>query len=158
MLLANVNLDEPILQAKINEWRVNKLQKIQRKFNLPLDAVFVFGGCDPKGRVTDANGDKKTEGLIPAGCVFVHFSGDSSPHTGPVAICRNPARLPSDIQLFEAVNVPEFAGIYKDIVLFSVKSKRPDTDVLSGGNLGGDKYLVCREKAIEYLWRRFGWR
>jgi hypothetical protein len=149
MLLARVNLAEPVLKDKANEWRTNKIKKFQEKFHIPVqNSGNYYGVCDPTGKVVDANGGVEVQGTIPAGKVYFHKSGSSSPHSGPLIVGRSPATAPWDIQKYDAVGyIPELIG-YTDVLIFSVLSSRPDFDVLGGGDLDGDKYWVCWEPLL----------
>ncbi|KAG5951507.1 hypothetical protein E4U53_002956 [Claviceps sorghi] len=59
-----------------------------------------------------------------------------------ILVGRVPAHLPSDIQRVRVVSHPRLRHL-KDVIVFSIKGKRPLADKLSGGDYDGDKALIC---------------
>lgn len=55
-----------------------------------------------------------------------------------VLVTRNPCLHPGDLQKFRAVDVPELAHIC-DAIVFPTTGQRPSADLMSGGDLDGDK-------------------
>lgn len=64
-----------------------------------------------------------------------------------ILIGRNPCLHPGDVRKFRAVNRPELAHLV-DCIVFPTKGKRPSADLMSGGDLDGDK---CRSVSARLL-------
>lgn len=82
-------------------------------------------------------------GRLKDGECFVRITqdGDGRAHTiinTEVLVTRNPCLHPGDLQKFKAVDIPEFAHLVGCIV-FTARGKRPSADLMSGGDLDGDK-------------------
>jgi hypothetical protein len=60
---------------------------------------------------------------------------------------RNPANLPCDIQKVKFVHHVEL-GCYHNVIIFSIKGKRPLADYLSGGDYDGDQAFVCWDQDL----------
>jgi hypothetical protein len=99
----------------------------------------LFGVCDPHSK----NG--KTTKLKEGQCfVRITQEADGKPATiinTEVLVTRNPCLHPGDLQKFKAVDIPEFSknpGLV-DCIVFPTVGKRPSADLMSGGDLDGDK-------------------
>ncbi|KAK6347457.1 hypothetical protein TWF718_005299 [Orbilia javanica] len=71
-------------------------------------------------------------------------------HRGVVAICRNPALHPGDIQIVTAIEVP-YDSPLRDLtncVVFSQNGARDLPSMLSGGDLDGDIYHIWWEPTL----------
>ena len=66
---------------------------------------------------------------------------------GDVLVTRHPCLLPTDIQRVRAVIRPELS-MYRDVIVFSIKGKRPLADLLAGGDYDGDTIRVIWEPTI----------
>lgn len=55
-------------------------------------------------------------------------------------VTRNPCCFPGDIRLLNAVFKRELIHM-RNVVVFSSKGERPETNKISGGDLDGDVYL-----------------
>lgn len=90
----------------------------------------LFGVCDTKGLLKDGE------------CVVrVTMDGDGQAQTivgTQVLVTRNPCLHPGDLQKFRAVFHPELSHLV-DCVVFPTAGKRPSADLMSGGDLDGDK-------------------
>lgn len=108
---------------------INKREE-QRCRILIKDSRLLFGICDP------------VDVLKPGEC-FVRVTSDDNglPRTlinTEVLVTRNPCLHPGDLQKFRVVDRPELAHLV-DCIVFSTRGKRPAADLMSGGDLDGDK-------------------
>ncbi|KXN89661.1 putative RNA-dependent RNA polymerase SHL2 [Leucoagaricus sp. SymC.cos] len=67
--------------------------------------------------------------------------------TGNVLITRDPCRLPTDVQKWEAVDVSQLHYL-KDVIVLSVKGPRRAADWLAGGDYDGDKAKLIWQPAL----------
>jgi hypothetical protein len=98
----------------------------------------LFGVCDPTSK-------NQRPGKLREGECFVRITddGDGVARTiinTEVMVTRNPCLHPGDLQKFKAVDVREFSDLV-DCIVFSTQGSRPSADLMSGGDLDGDK---CR--------------
>ncbi|KAJ3104277.1 hypothetical protein HDU96_008981 [Phlyctochytrium bullatum] len=108
------------------------------RFQMPLrNARRVFGVADGWEVVPED------------GCVVRVTMPDGSVKTvtGTVAVTRNPCYHPGDVVLLQAVEAPGLEFL-RDVLVFSVKGRRPAADRCSGGDLDGDTFLVIWEEEI----------
>lgn len=108
---------------------INKRDLQKSRILIPRSRL-LFGVCD-------------TRGVLQEGECFVKptIDGDGVPHalTGCyVLVARNPCLHPGDLQKLRVVARPELAHLV-DCVVFPVKGRRPAADMMSGGDLDGDK-------------------
>ncbi|KAF3099674.1 hypothetical protein TWF569_001925 [Orbilia oligospora] len=83
-------------------------------------------------------------------CPIQKEGGKREAHRGVVAICRNPALHPGDIQVVTAVEVP-YDSPLRDLincVVFSQKGQRDLPSMLSGGDLDGDIFHIWWEPSL----------
>ncbi|KIY74038.1 hypothetical protein CYLTODRAFT_416311 [Cylindrobasidium torrendii FP15055 ss-10] len=66
---------------------------------------------------------------------------------GPVLLGRNPCKLPSDIQKWQAVDCFALRDI-KDVIFISTQGSRRGADYLAGGDYDGDKALMIWENLL----------
>ncbi|GAC93509.1 hypothetical protein PHSY_001074 [Pseudozyma hubeiensis SY62] len=66
---------------------------------------------------------------------------------GEVLVTRHPCLLPTDVRKIRAVVRPELS-IFKDVVVFPSKGKRPQASLLSGGDYDGDLVRVFWEPKL----------
>jgi hypothetical protein len=114
---------------------INKRDE-QRCRILILKSRLLFGVCDPTAKAG-------SQGRLKEGECFVRIThdGDGRPQTiinTEVLVTRNPCLHPGDLQKFKAVDVPEFSHL-TDCIVFSTRGERPSADLMSGGDLDGDK-------------------
>jgi len=114
---------------------INKRDE-QRCRIMILKSRLLFGVCDPTAK-------DGSLGVLKEGECFVRITqpGDGRAQTiinTEVLVTRNPCLHPGDLQKFRAVDVPEFAHLV-DCIVFSTRGKRPSADLMSGGDLDGDK-------------------
>ncbi|KAF2653643.1 RdRP-domain-containing protein [Lophiostoma macrostomum CBS 122681] len=123
---------------------LNKRDEQRCRILIPKSRL-VFGVCDPhskQGRV----------GKLKEGECFVRITtdGDGKPRTiinTEVLVTRNPCLHPGDLQKLKAVDVPELSHL-ADCIVFSTQGKRPSADLMSGGDLDGDKFFVTWDPDI----------
>lgn len=118
------------------EKMLNKRDEQRCRILIPKSRL-LFGVCDP----TSKNG---RPGKLREGECFVRIThhNDGIPRTiinTEVMVTRNPCLHPGDLQKFKAVDVPEFATHLVDCIVFSTQGGRPSADLMSGGDLDGDK-------------------
>jgi hypothetical protein len=114
---------------------INKRDEQRCRILIPKSRL-LFGVCDP----TAKNG---FGGQLREGECFVRITqdGDGTARTiinTEVLVTRNPCLHPGDLQKLRAVDVPEFSHLV-DCIVFTTKGKRPSADLMSGGDLDGDK-------------------
>lgn len=117
--------------------RMLKKRDEQRCRILIPKSRLLFGICDPTSK--DGCTGKLKEGEC---FIRITLDGDGRPHTiinTEVLVTRNPCLHPGDLQKFRAVDVPQFAGHLVDCIVFSTRGRRPSADLMSGGDLDGDK-------------------
>ncbi|KAF1948166.1 RdRP-domain-containing protein [Byssothecium circinans] len=114
---------------------LNKRDEQRCRILIPKSRL-LFGVCDPASK----NG---RPGKLREGECFVRIThdGDGVGRTiiaTEVMVTRNPCLHPGDLQKFKAVDIPEFSGLV-DCIVFSTQGRRPSADLMSGGDLDGDK-------------------
>jgi hypothetical protein len=114
---------------------VNKRNEQRCRISIPKSRL-VFGVCDPTAKDGFA-------GRLKEGECFIRITqdGDGRAYTiinADVLVTRNPCLHPGDLQKFRAVDVPEFSHLV-DCIVFTTQGKRPSADLMSGGDLDGDK-------------------
>ncbi|KAK6334469.1 hypothetical protein TWF730_003683 [Orbilia blumenaviensis] len=93
-------------------------------------------------------------GFLAEGEIFCPVQSEDGPrevHEGIVAICRNPALHPGDIQVVRAINKIPYDSPLHDLtncVVFSRRGNRDLPSMLSGGDLDGDIYHIWWEPSI----------
>ena len=110
---------------------INKRDE-QRCKILVLKSRLVFGVCDPRG-------------VLKEGECAVRFTmvEDGVPKTivgTDVLVTRNPCLHPGDLQKFKAVQHDELSHLV-DCIVFPTRGRRPSADLMSGGDLDGDKCI-----------------
>ncbi|KAF2843355.1 RdRP-domain-containing protein [Patellaria atrata CBS 101060] len=105
----------------------------QRSRILIMESRLLLGICDPRGILRQGE------------CyVRVTMDVDGQPQTlknAEVLVTRNPCLHPGDLQKFKTVHYPELSHLV-DCIVFPTQGKRPSADMMSGGDLDGDK---CKE-------------
>lgn len=131
----------PTLQKLVKEEYARMLNKRdeQRCRILIPKSRLLFGICDPHSKRGKPVKLKEGECFV-----RITLDGNGKPATitnTEVLVTRNPCLHPGDLQKFRAVNVPEFSeypGLV-DCIVFPITGKRPSADLMSGGDLDGDK-------------------
>ena len=119
---------------------INKRDEQRCRILIP-ESRLLFGVCDPSAKPGQ-------RGLIKDGCCFVRIThdGDGQARTivnTKVLVTRNPCLHPGDLQKFRAVDVPELSHLV-DCIVFPTQGRRPSADLMSGGDLDGDKCKMSR--------------
>lgn len=90
----------------------------------------LFGVCDPTGVLREGE------------CaVKVTLEGDGQPRAlagMEILVTRNPCLHPGDLQKFRVVAKLELSHLV-DCIVFPIRGRRPSADMMSGGDLDGDK-------------------
>ncbi|KAI9009538.1 RNA dependent RNA polymerase-domain-containing protein [Gaertneriomyces semiglobifer] len=130
---------EPYLVNMLRLFRALQLRDIKRRCKL-----LVKQGCCLLGVMDET-------GRLPANQIFCQYT---DPESGTrrilkqrVAITRAPALHPGDIQVVEAVRIPELEHLC-DVVVFSQHGERPLPNMLSGGDLDGDTFFVTWDERL----------
>jgi hypothetical protein len=137
LLLEGIESVRTLLGGLVRQEYAKMLNKRdeQRCRILIRDSRLLFGVCDP----TSKNGQP---GKLKEGECFIrvtHVDGLArSVINTEVMVTRNPCLHPGDLQKFKAVDVPEFSHLV-DCIVFSTEGTRPSADLMSGGDLDGDK-------------------
>ncbi|KAL8976626.1 MAG: hypothetical protein Q9205_007403 [Flavoplaca limonia] len=135
VLMDGVDSVRPTAQSRVSS-EVNKLlnKRGERRSRILIpQSRLLFGVCDPLN-------------LLKAGECAVRVTSDSDgiPKTvvgTEVLVTRNPCLHPGDLQKFKAVQHDRLSHLI-DCIVFSTKGKRPSADLMSGGDLDGDKFFV----------------
>ncbi|CAI5463820.1 unnamed protein product [Closterium sp. Yama58-4] len=132
MIASGIPLSEPYLQDALHR-RVNKAAESLEKGHLPADrSYYLMGVADP------------TATLLPDQVVVLLKDG---PVTGPCLMYRSPSLHPGHLRMMNAVHSPAIAALLPPgahyCVIFPVTGRRSVADTMSGGDLDGDKFMVC---------------
>ncbi|TID15666.1 Methylisocitrate lyase [Venturia nashicola] len=104
-----------------------------------LKSRLMFGVCDPRGTL------KEGECMVR---VTLHGNGQSVALQGTeVIVTRNPCLHPGDIRKLKVVNCPDLAHL-TDCIVFPTQGGRATADLMSGGDLDGDKFFVSWDSDI----------
>ena len=114
---------------------LNKHDEQRCRILIPKSRL-LFGICDPFSK-------SGVSGKLKPGTCFVRITLDGNGEARTlinteVLVTRNPCLHPGDIQKFRVVDVPDFAHLV-DCIVFPTSGKRPSADLMSGGDLDGDK-------------------
>lgn len=140
LLLEGVESVHATLKSLVKEEytrMINKYDEQRCRIVIPKSRL-LFGVCDPTAK-------EGFQGLLKDGECFVRITrdGDGRAHSivnTEVLVTRNPCLHPGDLQKFKAVDVPQFSHLV-DCIVFSTRGKRPSADLMSGGDLDGDKCM-----------------
>ena len=139
----NMELAERVLLDGIEPARAQVSRLINQEFNKLLNAKaeqkcrimipksrLLFGVCDSRAVLKEGE------------CaVKVTMDGDGQPMAlkgMEILVTRNPCLHPGDLQKFSVVDKPELSHL-TDCIVFPVRGRRPSADMMSGGDLDGDK-------------------
>ncbi|KAL1793219.1 hypothetical protein ACET3X_008201 [Alternaria dauci] len=141
LLLEGIGSVHSILRGLVRQEYKKMLNKQdeQRCRILIRKSRLLFGVCDP----TSKNGQL---GMLREGECFLRITNDGNGLgqtiiNTEVMVTRNPCLHPGDLQKFKAVDVPDFSHLV-DCIVFSTQGSRPSADLMSGGDLDGDKFFV----------------
>ena len=137
MLLEGLDSVKATVRRQVNaEYgkMLNKRDEQRCRIFIPQSRL-IFGVCDPRNVLKDGE------------CaVRVTMDGDGAPRTivgTEVLVTRNPCLHPGDLQKFKAVQHDELSHLV-DCIVFPTQGRRPSADLMSGGDLDGDK---CKKHA-----------
>ncbi|KAK5170250.1 uncharacterized protein LTR77_004836 [Saxophila tyrrhenica] len=147
LLIDGVESVMPSLQKMVGQERAKMLSKrdVQRCRIMIPNSRLLFGVCDPF-----STGDAR--GRLKPGTCFVRITDDATGEARTiinteVMVTRNPCLHPGDLQKFRVVDIPGFSHLV-DCIVFPVCGKRPSADLMSGGDLDGDKFFVTWDPDI----------
>ena len=104
---------------------------------------YLMGAPDPTGQLEEGQ------------CCLV-LSGTPQHTCGKVVVYRAPGLHFGDARVLEAVypsRMAEFIGEGQHAIFFSCKGPRSATDMMAGGDLDGDLFLVCKHAKVRDRWR-----
>ncbi len=134
VLLDGLDSVRPTAQSRVSS-EVSKLlnKRGERRSRIMIpQSRLLFGVCDPLGILKEGQ------------CVVrVTSDGDGTPKTVvgiEVLVTRNPCLHPGDLQKFTAVHYESLCHL-TDCIVFPTKGRRPSADLMSGGDLDGDKCI-----------------
>ena len=108
---------------------LNKRDEQRCRILIPKSRL-LFGVCDSRNILKEGE------------CaVRITTDGDGTPRTisgTEVLVTRNPCLHPGDLQKFRAVQHLELSHLV-DCIIFPTRGRRPSADLMSGGDLDGDK-------------------
>ncbi|SMR51713.1 unnamed protein product [Zymoseptoria tritici ST99CH_3D1] len=147
LLMSGIDSVQASIRKLVNaelEKMINKRDEQRCRIAI-RDSRLLFGICDPSG-TSDGHG-KLREGTC-----FVritdHESGQARTIVNTeVLVTRNPCLHPGDLQKFEVVDIPSWTHL-TDCIVFPTTGKRPSADLMSGGDLDGDKFFVTWDPEI----------
>ena len=143
---AGHDLHEPQLQKYLHSLQRVALKKLKGlKFRLP-NSAFAVGVPDPYG-VLEEN----------EVFVYIPLSAEENRMSAvydncEVLVTRYPMHHPGDIRKLRAVSHPQLTALVGDspnpVVMFSIKGRRSQADMMGGGDFDGDLYCVIFHKAV----------
>jgi hypothetical protein len=132
VLLEGLESVKPTVISLVNseyDKTLNKREEQRCRILIPKSRL-LFGVCDSWKILKDGE------------CaVRVTMDGDGRPHIlkgMEVLVTRNPCLHPGDLQKFKVVERQELAHLV-DCIVFPTRGTRPSADLMSGGDLDGDK-------------------
>jgi RNA dependent RNA polymerase len=132
VLLEGLESVKPTVISLVNseyDKTLNKREEQRCRILIPKSRL-LFGVCDSWKILKDGE------------CaVRVTMDGDGRPHIlkgMEVLVTRNPCLHPGDLQKFKVVERQELAHLV-DCIVFPTRGTRPSVDLMSGGDLDGDK-------------------
>lgn len=110
---------------------VNKRDEQRCKIFVP-ESRLLFGVCDPRNILR--------EGECALRITAVEDGVAKTIVGTEVLVTRNPCLHPGDLQKFKAVQCKELSHLV-DCIVFPTRGRRPSADLMSGGDLDGDKCI-----------------
>ena len=109
---------------------LNKRNEQRCRIMIPQSRL-LFGVCDPRGIL------KEGECAVR---ITLHTNGQSCALRGTeIIVTRNPCLHPGDIRKLKVVDCPDLAHL-TDCIIFPTRGGRATADLMSGGDLDGDKF------------------
>jgi regulator of nonsense transcripts 1 len=132
VLLEGLESVRPTIISLVNseyDRTLNKREEQRCRILIPQSRL-LFGVCDSWNVLKEGE------------CaVRVTMEGDGQPNIlkgMEVLVTRNPCLHPGDLQKFKAVEKQELAHLV-DCIVFPTRGRRPSADLMSGGDLDGDR-------------------
>lgn len=144
LLHAKVSLNDHLLRELLQYEILQKLHNIVKgsKFNIPGSiGDFLIGIPDETGTLE--------EGQVVV-CVSTNNHDQHYYFEGKVAVTRYPVNHAGSIRMLEAVKPPPGLSHLCNVIVFPVTTKRPVQDMMGGGDLDGDLYLVIQETNLHF--------
>jgi hypothetical protein len=155
--LGELGLDyrkDEFLSSVVDMAVVTELRDIKYRGRIPVtDGMTLYGIMDETGYLQERQVFVITEQHAQSS-----YQGLGGPIVGGkhvlvqnnIVITRSPAMHPGDVQLVNAVNVPEDSPLQqlRNVVVFSQHGARDLPSQLSGGDLDGDIYNVIYDKTL----------
>lgn len=144
-LLNDIGIDfrsDAFLRDLVEMIALVKLRQIKHRCRIPVSrGVTLYGIADETGYLK--------EGEIY--CVKKSVSGIREVLTGQVTITRAPALHPGDVQVVEAVDVPNDSPLnaLRNCCVFSIHGERDLPSMLSEGDLDGDLYNIFWDRTLQ---------
>lgn len=132
LLLEGLESVKPTIRKHVNSELNRMLNKRaeQRCRTLVPQSRLLFGVCDPRNVLK--------EGQCAVRVTMDHGGVPKTIVGCDVLVTRNPCLHPGDLQKFKAVQCDELTHL-TDCVIFPTQGHRPSADLMSGGDLDGDK-------------------
>ncbi|KAF4628609.1 hypothetical protein G7Y89_g9545 [Cudoniella acicularis] len=141
VLMDSIESVQPSINKLVNseyDRMINKRDEQRCKILIPKSRL-LFGICDAWGVLKEGE------------CaVKITMDGDGQPralHGMEILVSRNPCLHPGDLQKFKVVARDELAHLV-DCIVFPTTGRRPAADMMSGGDLDGDKFFVCWDRDL----------
>lgn len=154
-----MEVHEPFLWSLLRLWRCWVLQRLKHKAAISVKkSAFLYGCVDETGTLRGysesyrLNGFKDEDKLPQIFLQIPEHSTDGSTAkykiiTGLCVLGRNPSLHPGDIQIVQAVDVPQLRHL-RNVVVFPQKGDRDLPSMCSGGDLDGDDFFVFWDERL----------
>ncbi|GAP83628.1 putative NAM7-nonsense-mediated mRNA decay protein [Rosellinia necatrix] len=141
LLMESLEAIRPEILKLVNAEKGKMLSKrdTQKCRILIQKSRLLYGICDPWGVLKEGECHVKVttdENGLPQTLKNAH-----------VLVTRNPCLHAGDLQKFKLVSHPELSHLV-DCIVFPIRGERPSADMMSGGDLDGDKFFVCWDEEI----------
>lgn len=138
LLCAGLHKDRYV-QELLNHFLKNRFRDIgEGKIPLGGKSWYLMGAPDPTGQLEE-------------GQCFLAIKGRPQDTHGKVLVYHSPGLHFGDARVLEAVyprGIEEYIGDGVNAIFFSTKGKRLVTDMMAGGDLDGDMFLVCKHTQV----------
>ncbi|KAF8542199.1 RNA dependent RNA polymerase-domain-containing protein [Trichophaea hybrida] len=140
---------EPFVMSLIRLWRAWTVKYLKEKAKIPLDyGAFLLGVVDETATLRGYHCDAPEDELPQIFCqILCPQTKEPQVITGRCIVARNPSLHPGDVRIVEAVDCPELHHLV-DVVVFPQTGDRDVPNMLSGGDLDGDDYVVIWDKEL----------
>ncbi|KAL9600254.1 MAG: hypothetical protein Q9219_003298 [cf. Caloplaca sp. 3 TL-2023] len=118
-----------------------QLQDIKYRTRIPVkNGATLYGIMDESGYLEEGE----------VFCQWIDRNGREDVATGRVVVTRSPALHPGDIQIAQAIDVPQGSPLkaLHNCIVFSSKGTRDLPSQLSGGDLDGDHYHIIWDQNL----------